>query len=42
MRTKIFFTTLLLFVGLITNAQVDKSNSGSKKQEQKNTSSSTH
>ena len=41
MRTKIFFTTLLLFVGLITNAQIDKNNSGSKKQEQNNTSSTS-
>ena len=30
MRTKIFFTTLLLFVGLITNAQKEKNSSGSK------------
>jgi cyclase len=42
MRTKIFFTTLLLFVGLITNAQIDKNNSDSKKQEQNNTSSSNN
>jgi cyclase len=42
MRTKLFFTTLLLFVGLITNAQIDKNNSDSKKQEQNNTSSSNN
>ena len=41
MRTKIFFTTLLLFVGLITNAQIKKDNWGSKNQEQNNTSSTT-
>lgn len=42
MRTKIFFTTLLLFVGLITNAQIKKDNWGSKNQEQNNTSSSNN
>ena len=41
MRTKLFFTTLLLFVGLITNAQIKKDNWGSKNQEQNNTSSTT-
>ena len=41
MRTKIFFTTLLLFVGLITNAQKDKESSGTKAQQNKNTSGTT-
>ena len=41
MHTKIFITILLLFFGLITNAQIKKDNWGSKNQEQNNTSSTT-
>jgi cyclase len=40
MRTKYFITTLLLFVGLITNAQKDKNSSGSNTQQKENSKGS--
>jgi cyclase len=40
MRTKYFITTLLLFVGLITNAQKNKNSSGSNTQQKENSKGS--